>query len=155
MGNVLYCIQDNNKYFDYIHNNEDHFIVNIRLEADETQNFIYYIYHKYGIISSNDSLCAFFDMSAIMKIKNNRHYKNLCKLLLRYYNREKNKNSDNKYIRGIVISYGINREMYVSVSFFCDKNVHYDIHDESIIREYGLLSLFIKNELCKVLQKNI
>ena len=42
--------------------------------------------------------------------------------------------------------------MYVCVFFFCDKNICYDIHDESIIREYGLLSLFIKNELYKVLQ---
>ena len=67
----------------------------------------------------------------------------------------KKKKSDNKYITDIVISYEINRKMYVFVSFFCDTNVHYDIHDESIIREYGLLSLFIKNELYKVLQKNI
>ena len=154
MGNVLYCIQDNNKYFDYIHNHGYHFNVNIRLEVNEKQNFIYYIYHTYGIISSVDSLCAFFDMPAILIIRNNRHYKNLCKLLLHYYNYEK-KNSDNKYITDIVISYEINRKMYVCVSFFCDTNVHYDIHDESIIREYGLLSLFIKNELYKVLQKNI
>ena len=150
MGNVLYCIQDNNKYFDYIYNHEDRFNVNIRLEVNETQNFIFYIYHKYGIISSVDRLCAFFDMSAIMKIRNNRHYKNLYKLLLYYYNREK-KNSDNKYISNLVISYGINPNLYVGVSFIFDTNVRYDILDESITREYVLLSLFIENELYKVL----
>ena len=102
MGNVLYCIQDNNKYFDYIHNYGDHFNVNIRLEVNEKQNFIYYIYHTYGIISSVDSLCSFFDMPAILIIRNNRHYKNLCKLLLHYYNRVK-KISGNKRITDIII----------------------------------------------------
>ena len=90
-------------------------------------------------------------MPAILIIRNNIHYKNVCKLLLYYYNREKNKNSNNKYISDLIICYVIHSKMYVDVSFIFDSNVRYYIHDNSIIQEYVLLSLLIENELHKFL----